>query len=383
MVKNRMKLIIATCILAIGCSTLPAAESTTNKATPAAKPADASSGAASEDDVIVKGKGIEIKRKKFTEAMNTIQGARPGQGMSPEQLEMFRPQVLDRLVAMELLNAKATAEDKAKAKEQTAKRIEEIIKSAGTQEALETQLKTRGITLEEFRSKLTEEAVAQAVMERELKVQVSDADAKKYYEENPSKFERPEMVRASHILLMTQDQNGQPIPEEKKKEKLAEIEGLLKKARAGENFAKLAKDHSEDPGSKDRGGEYTFPRGQMVPEFEKAAFALNTNEVSEVITTQFGYHIIKLHEKMPAKKVSYDEVEDRLKDALKAEALQKEMPAYIAKLKEEANVQVLDESLKPKPMPQMGMHPAGGANAPQPVAPPPSPTGNKKAEKKK
>ena len=81
------------------------------------------------------------------------------------------------------------------------------------------------------------------------------------------------------------------------------MEGLLKRARAGEDFAKLAKEYSEDPGSKDKGGEYKFPRGQMVPEFEAAAFSLKTNQVSDIVTTSFGYHIIKLSEKIPAQKV--------------------------------------------------------------------------------
>ena len=83
------------------------------------------------------------------------------------------------------------------------------------------------------------------------------------------------------------------------------MEGLLKRARAGEDFAKLAKEYSEDPGSKDKGGEYKFPRGQMVPEFEAAAFSLGTNQVSDIVTTRFGYHIIKLSEKIPARKVEY------------------------------------------------------------------------------
>ena len=96
--------------------------------------------------------------------------------------------------------------------------------------------------------------------------------------------------------------------EEQKAAKRKEMEGLLKRARAGEDFAKLAKEYSEDPGSKDKGGEYTFPRGQMVPEFEAAAFSLNTNQVSDIVTTRFGYHIIKLSEKIPAQKVEFAKV---------------------------------------------------------------------------
>src|SRR5262249_36535838 len=151
---------------------------------------------------------------------------------------------------------------------------------------------------QELQSKMIEESTAQIVLERELKISVSDDEVKKFYDDNPSKFEQPEMVRASHILLSTRDpETNKDLPDEQKMAKRKKAEELLKRARAGEDFAKLARENSEDPGSKDRGGEYQFSRGQMVPEFETAAFSLKTNEVSEIVTTQYGYHIIKLSEK--------------------------------------------------------------------------------------
>jgi parvulin-like peptidyl-prolyl isomerase len=124
------------------------------------------------------------------------------------------------------------------------------------------------------------------------------------------------------------------------------MEGLLKRARAGEDFAKLAKEYSEDPGSKDKGGEYTFPKGQMVPEFEATAFSLKTNEISDIVTTQYGYHIIKLHEHIPAQKVAFDKVSPRIKDYLVQQELVKLAPDYIAKIRKDANVEILDENLK-------------------------------------
>src|SRR4029077_13997828 len=127
---------------------------------------------------------------------------------------------------------------------------------------------------------------------------------KKFYDENPAKFEQPETVRASHILLSTKDSStNTELTDDKKAAKKKQAEDLVKRARAGEDFAKLAKEFSDDPGSKDKGGEYTFPRGQMVPEFEAAAFAMKTNQISDVVTTQFGYHIIKLIDKTPAHKI--------------------------------------------------------------------------------
>ena len=125
------------------------------------------------------------------------------------------------------------------------------------------------------------------------------------------------MVRASHILLITRDTATQTdLSEDKKAAKHKQMEDLLKRARDGEDFAKLAKEYSEDPGSKDKGGEYKFARGQMVPEFEAAAFSLKTNQVSDIVNSSYGYHIIKLSEKIPAQKVEFAEAAADLKEGL-------------------------------------------------------------------
>src|SRR4029077_13039730 len=196
---------------------------------------------------------------------------------------------------------------------------------------------------------MTEESVAETVLERELKVTVADEDIKKFYTDNPAEFEEPEMVRASHILLSTRDmETNKELPDDKKAAKHKLAEDLLKRARSGEDFAKLAKEYSEDPGSKDQGGEYKFPRGKMVKELETVSCALKTNEVSDIVTTQFGYHIIKLSEPLPAKKRELAEVSTKIKDYLKQQAMQKELPAYITTLKKEVGLEILDESLKPK-----------------------------------
>src|SRR5208283_4243709 len=127
------------------------------------------------------------------------------------------------------------------------------------------------------------------------------------------------------------------------KEKLAnEIRDRVLK---GEDFATMAKTYSDDPGSKDKGGEYTFPRGQMVPEFEAAAFSLKTNQISELVETQYGYHIIKLLEKFPSSKIALAEATPRIHDFLLKQALNDELPAYTAKLKAAADVKLVENSL--------------------------------------
>jgi peptidyl-prolyl cis-trans isomerase C len=328
--------------------------------------------------VVVKGKGVEIKRGQLDDEVIRVKSqiAASGRPIPPEQASMMERQILDQMIALQLLQSKATEADKAAAKETAEKRFADAKKKLGSEEALNRQLKVMGTSREEVLAKWTEALTAENAAKRELKVNITDADAKKYYDDNPARFEKPEMVRASHILLMTIDPaTRSELADDKKAAKRKQMDDLLKRARGGEDFAKMAKEYSEDPGSKDRGGEYTFPRGQMDPAFEAAAFALKTNEVSDVITSSYGYHIIKLSEKIPAQKITFAEASNDLKDGLAQQAMQKEIPDYIQKLRKEAGVEILDEKLKKlesAEMPGMPGMPAGH---------PPVTSGNKPTSK--
>jgi len=301
------------------------------------------------DTVVAKGKGVEIKRNQLDEEVIRTKAAYAARGnQPPPELD---GRVLDGLIGSKLILAKATDADKAKAKEvfdtsMATYKKENKITDADFDEKLGTQLRMQGITKDDWLKQQLDQATIPVVLERELKINITDAEVKKFYDENPARFEEPEMVRAAHILLGTRDPSGKELPDDKKAAKRKQMEDILKRARGGEDFAKLAKEYSEDPGSKDKGGEYTFPRGQMVPEFEAAAFSMNTNQISDIITTQYGYHIIKLYEKIPAKKAEFDKVAPKIKDMLKGRAIQEKVKDYIDSLKKEAGVEILDEKLK-------------------------------------
>ena len=124
--------------------------------------------------------------------------------------------------------------------------------------------------------------------------------AKKYFEANPEKYGQ---VKARHILVSTRGSGDplnpkKPMSDEQAKKKADDIRARLVK---GEDFAAIAKAESDDPGSKETGGEYTFGRGQMVKEFEETAFGLKKGEISQPVKTQFGYHVIQLQERLPGK----------------------------------------------------------------------------------
>ncbi|HJH15768.1 MAG TPA: SurA N-terminal domain-containing protein, partial [Bilophila wadsworthia] len=142
---------------------------------------------------------------------------------------------------------------------------------------------------------------------------ISDAAVSEYYEKNAAQFATPEMVRARHILILS---NAKASAEDQAKAK-AKIEEIAQRIKAGEDFGTVAKEVSEDPGSGPQGGELGwFAHGQMVPEFDKASFALNPGELSEPVKTQFGWHLIQLEEKKAAGQKPLDEVKDQIRTRL-------------------------------------------------------------------
>jgi peptidyl-prolyl cis-trans isomerase C len=312
------------------------------------------------DPVIAKGKGFEIKRSELDEVMMGVKStaAARGQTIPPGQLTQIESQLLDRLIQDQLLLQKATDADRTNGVQKASLQMNMLLERFGSQEVLERQMKAAGLTVAELRSKMTQENTAQAVKIRELNVTVTDAEVKQFYDDTNhlADFEQPEMVHVRHILLMTMDPvTRTPLAADQQKAKQKQMDDLLKRIRGGADFAALAKQYSEDPGSKDNGGELpAFPRGQMAPEFEATAFSLTNNQVSDVITTAYGYHIIKLLDKTPAKKLALTDkvplgdvtVASRIKDFLTQQKTEKLAPAYLEKLKKAADVQILDADLK-------------------------------------
>jgi peptidyl-prolyl cis-trans isomerase C len=323
----------------------------------AAKPADAMA-ALFGDPVIAKGKGFEIKRSELDQVMTGLKSAAAahGQTIPPAQLSQIEGQLLGRLIQVQMLLQKATAADKSNGLQKAELQLNALRERAGSPEALDRQMKAVGMTMAELRSKVTQENTAQAALTRELNVSVTDADAKQFYADHPADFEQPEMAHVRHILLMTMDPvTRAPLSADQQQAKRKQIDDLLKRIRGGADFAALAKQYSEDPGSKDNGGEMpAFPRGQMVPEFEAAAFSLTNNQVSDVVTSTYGYHVIKLLDKTPAKKLTLadkvpasDEIiANKVKEMLTQQKTEKLAPDYLSQLKKTADVQILDADLK-------------------------------------
>ena len=140
--------------------------------------------------------------------------------------------------------------------------------------------------------------------------QVTPQDVQRYYEDNEQQYKQPEQVRASHILLKTEGKDDAAVKKQ--------AEDLAKKAKAGADFAELAKKFSQDDSNASKGGDLDFfARGAMVPEFDQVAFALQPGQVSDVVKTSFGYHVIKLTEKRAASQRPLAEVQAQIEDQIK------------------------------------------------------------------
>ncbi len=298
------------------------------------------------DPAVVKAKGFQIKRSDLDQV---VSGARANAAANNQQLPPdFEVSVLNQLITIQELLQTANDADQVVGKQEADLQYTNLLKKFVSPEAFERQLTAVGMTVTELRAKATQEATAKAALKRSLNITVTDDEAKDYYTKHPADFEQPELVHARHILLMTIDPaTRQPLTTNTIAAKRKQIDDLRKQIQDGADFATLAKQYSEDPGSKENGGELPeFPRGQMVPEFESAAFALATNEVSDVVTSQFGYHLIKLLEKLPAKKVDFATAETEIKDGLARQKIAKLAPDYVKKLRADQQVEILDANLK-------------------------------------
>jgi peptidyl-prolyl cis-trans isomerase C len=176
-------------------------------------------------------------------------------------------------------------------------------------------------------------------------VTVTEEDLKKHYTANEKQYTDPEQVKARHILIKV----ATGAPEEEKKKAKEKAEGLLKRLKEGEDFSKLAEEFSEDPTSKKKGGDLGFfPRGRMVKPFEDAAFSLKNGQISGVIETQFGYHIIKMEDRKEAKVKPFEEVKEAVKTQVESEMGRLKVEEFVKKVTQEAGIEVYREKIVEK-----------------------------------
>ncbi|NIR48814.1 hypothetical protein GWO43_10310 [candidate division KSB1 bacterium] len=206
---------------------------------------------------------------------------------------------------------------------------------AGGEEKYMEILERNGLTLEHVKNVIRNSLMIKHFLDKELAAETDVSD-----EEIQEAYEVDKTATVRHILLSTQGKSDSAKMAIREK-----MEEILARAKAGEDFAKLAQKYSEDPGSAEKGGLYeSFGRGRMVPPFEEAAFNVPVGEISDVVETRFGYHIIKVIERERETR-SLEEIRPQIEAQLEKKKYQEALQSYLTKIREEANYKVVEPSL--------------------------------------
>ena len=287
-------------------------------------------------DVLARVNGQAVTRVDFDRLIKNMEA---GRGAIPaERRDEVLRGALDQLITYSVLKQEAATRKFAVADTDVDAQVASMQKQFPTQAEFDKALSARNTTVEQLKADARVDMAINKMMEAEVAgaVAATDTDAKDFYDKNPDKFAQPESVRASHILILTKDAD-----EAGKKAARSKIDGVLKRAKAGEDFAALAKENSQD-GSASQGGDLGFfGRGRMVPEFDQVAFALKPGEISEVVSTQFGYHIIKLTEKKAGSTVPFDQVKPQVVEYLSNQKKQQRVDSFVNEAKKRAKIEVL------------------------------------------
>lgn len=294
--------------------------------------------AAGTSDAVAIVNGSEIPRLTFDRELNGFlrRMAQSGRQPSTMNMTMVHQQVVNNLVAGELLWQECQhlklVPDAAELDAEVAGFKERFKDPAQLKDALTKA----GLTEMDLRNIIERQSSIKKLISREIteKIVVSEKDVNDFYTQHPEVFTRPEQVKASHILIKVAADDTAEIREKA----LARAEVVRKKAVAGDDFAELARTYSEGP-SKENGGELPmFSRDRMVKPFSDAAFALKPGDISEIVETEYGYHVIRVAEHLPEHVATLDEVAEGITAKLRQEELNRRVEAYVQKLREKAEI---------------------------------------------
>jgi peptidyl-prolyl cis-trans isomerase SurA len=202
-------------------------------------------------------------------------------------------------------------------------------------EALEEAVTKQGMNYEDFKQNLRESILTQQVINREVgsRIVVSPQEISAYYDKHKKELERPEGVHIQQILISTDGKKPEELPALQKT-----AEEVLSQAKAGQNFADLAKKYSEDATAQNGGDAGFFERGNMAPEIESIAYAMKKNQVSDIIKTKYGLLILKLLEHTPAGVPPQAEAETAIHERIYYEKIQPALREYLTKLRQESYI---------------------------------------------
>jgi peptidyl-prolyl cis-trans isomerase C len=298
------------------------------------------------DSVAVTVNGIDIKESQI-EALLEPQLQKMTAQLPPTFIEQYkkqlRQQVLEKIIIEQLLDEKVKAAKITVTEEDVMDKIKEMASQQQPPlsiEDLKALIEASGKNFDDVKLRIRKGLAYQKLMETQWagKINVTEDDVKKYYSENKSKFETPEQVRASHILITPDTKDPNIDPNQAKAAAKAKAEDLLKQIKDGADFAELARANSNCPSSKQGGDLDFFGKGQMVPAFEGAAFALKPGQVSDIVETQYGYHIIKLTDHKDPNVIPFEQAKEDIVKILTLTKQAEFAEEYVASLKANAKI---------------------------------------------
>jgi len=313
-------------------------------------------------DVAVTINGIDITESQIDEKIAPQMermANQPGRKMPPSLLEQSRSQlkqrIIEDMIVETLLDEKVKENNIVITEEDVTNQINKMLAQGkmSSLDDLKALLEARGTNYDQWKEQMQfpRRLAYQRLMEAQFddQVNITEEDAQKYYSENIKQFEQPEQVRASHILIKPDLSDPNTDPNLAKAAAKARAEVFLEQIKAGSDFEQLAKENSDDPGSAQNGGDLNFfGKGQMIPPFEKAAFELEVGQISDVVETRYGYHIIKVTDHKDAGVTTFEEVKEDLINMLKERKKNELASQYIEDLKAGATI-VYPPGKEPKP----------------------------------
>jgi parvulin-like peptidyl-prolyl isomerase len=294
------------------------------------------------DAVRVNDETISYQRfQSFYVEYRNSKGVQVGaRGDQLELLTQLRLEAMDLMIEQELLKQAAEREGIEGDDAEVDKKVEELRAIFDRDDQFRMKLEGDGFTEESFRRHVDRMAAAKIYLDRVRadSADVSDGELERFYAENEDRLTLPARVRVRHILL-----KWKPMGTQNDRAAIREqMQPILERARSGEDFTALVAEFSEDFATKSNGGDTGFfGPGEMVPEFEQAAYTLEVGEVSDPVNTVFGVHILKLEERQEPRLLPLDEVREQLRDYVREEKMGAAVDAKIDELRAAADIQVL------------------------------------------
>jgi len=296
-------------------------------------------GGAKQNSAVASVNGVLIPKEYLAREVRRFEEQTLGQGqmVNEKQRDAINRQALDTLIDMELLYQESQRRGFEVAEERIEQQVSNLRSQFADEEGFAGALEQIGISKDELRTEFKRQIAIQDMIDLDIapSVSVLDQEPRDYYDNNPGFFATPEQVQARHILILA----GPDAGEEEKSAARSRIEEIRSRIFAGEDFAELASQFSED-GSSAYGGDLGyFQREQMVKPFADAAFSLEIGQLSGIVTTEYGYHLLQVTAKKAESIIPYEEIQARIVQYLHREKAMAAIEELAAQLRSQAEIE--------------------------------------------